>query len=150
MIEGVGSEAGSGSIPLTNGTGSGRPKNMWIRWIRIRKTGFFVISPAIVFALQKASALWLNLLPSWHWKGLLVGDTTEMWTFRARVKILIKGSAGNSHLDVENHFYTDRIWIGSASRQTKISISNHEKIFLSLSRNKSIYCPFFFFYLFSF
>ncbi len=25
---------GSGSIPLTNG--SGRPKNMWIRWIRIR------------------------------------------------------------------------------------------------------------------
>ncbi len=29
---------GSGSIPLTNGSGpgSGRPKNMWIRWIRIR------------------------------------------------------------------------------------------------------------------
>jgi hypothetical protein len=25
---------GSGSIPLTNGFGSGRPKNMWIRWIR--------------------------------------------------------------------------------------------------------------------
>jgi hypothetical protein len=27
---------GSGSIPLTNGSGSGsrRPKNMWIRWIR--------------------------------------------------------------------------------------------------------------------
>ncbi len=34
MIEG----SGSGSIPLTNGSGSGfrRPKNMWIRWIRIR------------------------------------------------------------------------------------------------------------------
>ncbi len=31
---------GSGSIPLTNGSGSGsrRPKNMWIRWIRIRNT----------------------------------------------------------------------------------------------------------------
>ncbi len=29
MIEG--SWAGSGSIPLTNGSGSGRPKNMWIR-----------------------------------------------------------------------------------------------------------------------
>jgi hypothetical protein len=29
---------GSGSIPLTNG--SGRPKNMWIRWIRIRNTVF--------------------------------------------------------------------------------------------------------------
>jgi hypothetical protein len=27
-----GSGAGSGSIPLTNG--SGWPKNMWIRWIR--------------------------------------------------------------------------------------------------------------------
>ncbi len=40
MIEGSGSRAGSGSgsIPLTNGSGSGRPKNTWIRWIRIRNT----------------------------------------------------------------------------------------------------------------
>jgi hypothetical protein len=30
--------SGSGSIPLTSGSGSGRPKNMWIRWIRIRNT----------------------------------------------------------------------------------------------------------------
>jgi hypothetical protein len=37
MIEGSGS--GSGSIPLTSRSGSGRPKNMWIRWIRIRNTG---------------------------------------------------------------------------------------------------------------
>jgi hypothetical protein len=29
-------KAGSGSIPLTSGSGSGMPKNMWIRWIRIR------------------------------------------------------------------------------------------------------------------
>jgi hypothetical protein len=36
MIEG----SGSGSIPLTSGSGSGRPKNMWIRWIRIRNTAF--------------------------------------------------------------------------------------------------------------
>ncbi len=42
MIEGSGSgsRAGSrsGSIPLTSGSGSGswRPKNMWIRWIQIR------------------------------------------------------------------------------------------------------------------
>ena len=44
MIEGSGSGSragsGSGSIPLTNGSGygSGRPKNTWIRWIRIRNT----------------------------------------------------------------------------------------------------------------
>jgi hypothetical protein len=39
---GSGSRAGSesGSIPLTSGSGSGRPKNMWIRWIRIRNTAF--------------------------------------------------------------------------------------------------------------
>ncbi len=40
MIEGSGSRAGSGSgsIPLTSGPGSvsGRPKNISIRWIRIR------------------------------------------------------------------------------------------------------------------
>ncbi len=36
MIEGTvsGSRAGSGSIPLTSGSGSGRPKNTWIQWIR--------------------------------------------------------------------------------------------------------------------
>jgi hypothetical protein len=40
MIEGSGSGAGSefGSIPLSSGSGSGRPKNMRIRWIRIRNT----------------------------------------------------------------------------------------------------------------
>jgi hypothetical protein len=39
VIEGSGT--GSGSIPLTNGSGSRRPKNIWIRWIqiRIRNTG---------------------------------------------------------------------------------------------------------------
>jgi hypothetical protein len=30
---------GSGSIPLTSGSGSWRLKNTWIRWIRIRNTG---------------------------------------------------------------------------------------------------------------
>jgi hypothetical protein len=42
MIEGSGSE--SGSIPLTNGSESGsrKPKNIWIRWIRIRNTAFTV------------------------------------------------------------------------------------------------------------
>ena len=42
ITEGFGSGAGSGSIPLTSGPGSGsrRPKNMRICWIRIRNTGF--------------------------------------------------------------------------------------------------------------
>jgi hypothetical protein len=39
---GSGSRAGSGSIPLTSRSGSEswRPKNAWIRWIRIRNTGY--------------------------------------------------------------------------------------------------------------
>jgi hypothetical protein len=43
MIEGSGSKTGSGSIPLTSGYGSGsrRPKNKWIRWIRIRNTASY-------------------------------------------------------------------------------------------------------------
>ena len=40
MIEGFGT--GFRSIPLTSGSGSGMPKNMWIRWIRIRNTGTYV------------------------------------------------------------------------------------------------------------
>jgi hypothetical protein len=38
MIEGSGSgsRAGSGYMPLTSASGSGRPKNVWIRWVRIR------------------------------------------------------------------------------------------------------------------
>ncbi len=45
MIEGSGSE--SGSIPLTNGSGSRRPKNMWIR-IRIRNTVYNDYKKAIL------------------------------------------------------------------------------------------------------
>jgi hypothetical protein len=36
LIEESGSGSKSGSIPLTNGSGSRRPINMWIRWFRIR------------------------------------------------------------------------------------------------------------------
>jgi hypothetical protein len=52
MIEGSGSRArsGSGSIPLISGSGSGRPKNTWIRWIwiRIRNTAgiLYLSSPS--------------------------------------------------------------------------------------------------------
>jgi hypothetical protein len=41
MIEGSGAGSESGSIPLTSGSGSRRPKNMWIR-IRIRNTGISI------------------------------------------------------------------------------------------------------------
>ncbi len=51
MIEGSGSgsRAGSGSIPLTSWSGSWRPKNTWIRWIRIRirNTGCLTNSPLV-------------------------------------------------------------------------------------------------------
>jgi hypothetical protein len=45
--------SGSGSIPLTNGSGSGRPQNMWIRWIRIRirNTGLDNFSIEIFYVL---------------------------------------------------------------------------------------------------
>jgi hypothetical protein len=38
---------GSGSIPLTNGSGSGKLKNMWIRWIRIRNTDLQILLHAV-------------------------------------------------------------------------------------------------------
>ncbi len=48
-----------GSGPLTNGSRSGRPKNMWIRWIRIRNTGGKVTSSccAVDAAYEAAQAL---------------------------------------------------------------------------------------------
>jgi hypothetical protein len=39
---------GSGSIPLTSGSGSWRPKNMWIRWIRLRSTDINSAVPYLV------------------------------------------------------------------------------------------------------
>jgi hypothetical protein len=51
-----GSESGSGSIPLTNGSGSGsrRPKNMWIRWIRIRNTVIICLGSSLKGQLCEA------------------------------------------------------------------------------------------------
>jgi hypothetical protein len=58
MLEG----SGSGSIPLTTGSRSGRPKNMWIRWIRIRirgsGSGTMTKSSKIFRKLKKASNLY--------------------------------------------------------------------------------------------
>jgi hypothetical protein len=46
MIEGSGPGVGVGSIPLTGfGSGSRRPKNMWIRCIRIRIRNTAIYSP---------------------------------------------------------------------------------------------------------
>jgi hypothetical protein len=42
---------GSGSIPLTNGSGSVRAKNMWIRWIRIRNTA--CISASVLRGIRR-------------------------------------------------------------------------------------------------
>jgi hypothetical protein len=35
LLDNKGMIEGSVSTPLTNGSGSGRPKNMWIRWIHM-------------------------------------------------------------------------------------------------------------------
>ncbi len=53
MIKGSGSGARSRSVSLTNGSRSGRPKNIWILRIRIRNTDYqdiFVISRLKVFS----------------------------------------------------------------------------------------------------
>jgi hypothetical protein len=61
MIEG----SGSGSIPLTNGSGPGsmRPKNMWIRWIRIRNTAFGWLARPSGSRSSSLSSRPLNTLP---------------------------------------------------------------------------------------
>ncbi len=60
--------SGSGAIPLTNGTGSGRPKNMWIRWIRIRirNTGSrYWIKSSIRSMLSTTTQDIMDLKTSW-------------------------------------------------------------------------------------
>ncbi len=49
---------GTGSIPLTSGSGSVRPKNMWIRWIRILNTDFGI------FVHFKLLHIWIAQLNS--------------------------------------------------------------------------------------
>jgi hypothetical protein len=52
--------SGAGSIPMTNGSGSRRPKNTWIRiWIRIRNTACLIYS----FLSEHASPPLCN---DWH------------------------------------------------------------------------------------
>ncbi len=53
-------ESGSGSIPLTNGSGSGRPKNMWIRWVRIRNTDKIIMN--FVHAAECRAILFTSLI----------------------------------------------------------------------------------------
>jgi hypothetical protein len=55
MIEGPRSGGGSGSIPLNIGSGSGRPKNMWIRWIRIWHTAYNTLHLVIYTFIDPSS-----------------------------------------------------------------------------------------------
>jgi hypothetical protein len=76
MIEGSrsgsGSGSGSGSIPLTNGpvSGSRRPKNMWIWWIRIRirNTGYKLLASCatgLIHNKSPASLVTITVISSW-------------------------------------------------------------------------------------
>ncbi len=56
IIEGSGS--GSGSIPLTSGSRSGRPKSMWIRWIR--NTGPDVFAKYLLWTPPRRDSFWCS------------------------------------------------------------------------------------------
>ncbi len=68
LIEG----SGSGSIPLTNGSGSGRPKNMWIQWIRIRIWNWF--EQLSVAQVPLPAQYFSYLLSFWEISLILIKD----------------------------------------------------------------------------
>ncbi len=110
MIEG----AGAGSIPLTNGSGSGftRPKNMWIR-IRRRNTGerspsgrgFCLEWPRGLVCIWQ-SVLWIHDILVWiRIRGsmpLTSGSgykrSKKIWIQRIRIWFRIRNTAGNTGL----------------------------------------------------
>ena len=65
---------GSGSIPLTSGSGSGRPKNMWIRWIRIRirntESSGFLFFAGWWFAIDASASDYANTRDVFHLCGV--------------------------------------------------------------------------------
>ncbi len=65
MIEGSGSRAGS--ISLTNGSGSVRPKNIWILQIRIRNTAPLPLPP-------------IREWPAWDGRGQVSCSTGQRWS----------------------------------------------------------------------
>jgi hypothetical protein len=73
---------GSGSIPLTSGSGSGRPKNMWIRWIRIRNT--FLVT--IRLSQINMPSLKFVVLPVTHVVLHIEGDDVDELCGTARGK----------------------------------------------------------------
>ncbi len=78
MIEGSGSSARSGSIPLTNGSGSRRPKNMW-RWIRIRNTDIYRRNFRNYLNILVYRYLYNELLPI---RQRIFPVVTEKWSCR--------------------------------------------------------------------
>jgi hypothetical protein len=77
---------GSWSIPLTCGSGSWRPKNMWTRWIRIRirNTVFFFISGTVfgmLIAIYKYLFNYLCTVSCWavsFCPYLLLGESYQV------------------------------------------------------------------------
>jgi hypothetical protein len=88
-----------GSMPLTNGSGSRRPKNMWIRWIRIRfasykkESHFFLPRMPVHFlVIEKDSvvdpdSVDRNELASWIRILLFIKDSEKKFNIFVNVMI---------------------------------------------------------------
>jgi hypothetical protein len=82
---------GSGSIPLTSGSGSGRPKNMWIRWIRfrirIRNTALAPFWPYLVLlwgqdgTVSEKTAEYLEAGSGSIFKSIIMLDPDPIWPY---------------------------------------------------------------------
>ncbi len=77
---------GSGSIPLTNGSGSGRPKNMSIRWIRVRNTAtatapYIAWREIVACSAERAKFDNASTLKSFYY-----------WTLRERIRTRIRST----------------------------------------------------------
>ncbi len=79
---------------IIEGSGSGRPKNMWIRWIRIRNTDFpavhfwhFWSSKPLIW-IPDPDPHWPKMLdPDTHWPNTDLQQCEKVWSFWLLIEI---------------------------------------------------------------